>query len=173
MEKDTYNISEAQGDTEVTAEIIEFSYPDRSFQIPWAKHNYDCEALIARDDDLVIFSKNHKDLNTDIYSIPKIPGTYTAHWLGDFDSNGLITGADRYGNDLVLLGYEKGDNGFFPYVWTFKNGVGQVEDLNGHRVDLPFHVQTEAITVVDSISILVTNEEEEGGKGWIRRLKVD
>ncbi|MDB4506027.1 hypothetical protein N9229_02535, partial [Saprospiraceae bacterium] len=90
-----YKISKNELETldSVAAEIIEFEYPDQSNFSQTEIHNFDCEAIISFKNQLFLFSKNHLDLKTKWYSIPKNAGSYTADLLQEFESDGLITGA--------------------------------------------------------------------------------
>jgi hypothetical protein len=79
---------------------------------------FDCEAFIVKGDSLVLFTKNWLDLNTSVYRIPKFQGTYVAKKIGEFNSNGLVTGADCIPGHIVLCGY----NGYIPFITFIHHG---------------------------------------------------
>ncbi len=114
-----------EGDAEVVADTIRFSYPNQPSDLKYLAHNYDCEAMIATADALYLFSKNWKDEKTWLYKLPKIPGSYEAIPSGSFDSRGLITGADYCAqtNSLALVGYTK--NTWKPFAWILQGFDGE------------------------------------------------
>jgi hypothetical protein len=92
----------------VSADIISFSYADQTNFTPTAlTTNFDAEALISCNDSLYIFTKNWSNYWTNIYPIPKIPGTYQIEKIDSIDSEGLVTGATHNFsvNTIVLSGY--------------------------------------------------------------------
>jgi hypothetical protein len=99
---------------------INFSYPDQNnFLYKFNETPYDCEALICVADSLILFTKNWKTHHSDVYSIPIYPGNYVAHKILEFDSKGLITGADYdpYTDNIAICGHK---NHHVPFVMVFK-----------------------------------------------------
>ncbi len=155
-----YPASDAAGKEQVEAEVISFRYPEqRSFiRLPLATR-WDCEAFIAVDDTLYLFTKDWKWEQTSLYLLPGEPGDYDAQLADSFFLRGLVTGAalSPDGKTLVLSGYES----FYPYLWVFY-------DFPGHRffrgkvlrVRYPefFRAQTEGVTFLDGDTILVSSE---------------
>lgn len=93
--------------TNVTADIISFSYEDQvDFTSSPNATNFDAEALTIYQDQIVIFTKNWLDYKTNAYIFPKTIGTYTAQKVSAFDTQGLITGAHSNGEDFLLTGYD-------------------------------------------------------------------
>ncbi|PCE64130.1 T9SS type A sorting domain-containing protein [Sediminicola luteus] len=89
----------------VTAESIRFTYPDQP-ENETGQSDWDAEALVVKGDSLVVFTKRWKSMDTRAYTIPKIPGEFTARQVATFPVNGLVTSADySTENGLVLLGY--------------------------------------------------------------------
>lgn len=88
----------------VVAEIINFTYKDQVIATPT---NFDAEALIAYNDSLYIFTKNWGDYQSNIYSVPKSPGTYEITKVDNINAQGLITGATYNSNckTIMLTGY--------------------------------------------------------------------
>jgi len=114
-----------EGDAEVVADTIRFTYPNQPTDLKYLAHNYDCEAMVATADALYLFSKNWADGNTWLYKLPKIPGNYEAIPSGSFDSRGLITGADFCAETrtLALVGYTK--NTWKPFAWIMHGFEGE------------------------------------------------
>ncbi|NND77763.1 MAG: hypothetical protein HKN39_06235, partial [Flavobacteriales bacterium] len=53
---------------EIEPQIIEFSYPEQTdFTDQTLAHDYDCEAMIVRGDDILLFTKQWVTAGTDIY----------------------------------------------------------------------------------------------------------
>ena len=137
------------GDAEVDAGKIMYAYIDYQGRIERKKdNNFDCEAMIATDDYLYLFSKNRGDNKSKLYQLPKTTGEYTAELLTTFDSKGLVTGADlnKEKNELILVGYTNND--WIPFLWVMFDFEG--DDFfsgNKRRIDMlnMTATQTEAI----------------------------
>lgn len=92
----------------VQADTINFSYADQTdFSNQTFSTNFDAEALVALGDSLYIFTKNWGNFRTNIYPLPKVPGTYSLVKQDSIDSQGLVTGAeyDPNSNSIWLVGY--------------------------------------------------------------------
>ena len=100
--KSDYDVS-----TTVNAERIDFSYEDQTDFAEIQNSDWDAEALVDFKDQLLIFTKQWQTNGTVAYSIPKIPGSYSAKNMGFYDVSGLVTGAayNKFSNVLMLLGY--------------------------------------------------------------------
>ena len=94
-----------KNNTQVSPEIISFSYEDQSNFNSSNSHNFDAEAFVVYEDSILIFTKNRGDLKTNVYKIPKIIGNYTAVKVSSANVAGLITGATYNGN-FLLCGYD-------------------------------------------------------------------
>ncbi|MBK9290176.1 MAG: hypothetical protein IPM52_00850 [Bacteroidetes bacterium] len=117
------NIPES-GDADVQADTIVFTYPNQPENLRYLAHNFDCEAMIATDEALYLFSKNWADGRTFLYSLPKQPGKWKAEFAGVFNSAGLITGADYQPETglLVLVGYT--NRTWKPFAWVLNDFAG-------------------------------------------------
>ncbi len=100
--------SDVQEKDTVTAEIINFYYPDQlDFDLGNKNHNFDCEAFFVKGDSLHLFTKNWDNRKTKHYTLPRFPGDYSAIFCDSFDVDGLITAADIAPDGVIsLLGYE-------------------------------------------------------------------
>jgi len=95
-------------DDTVTADIIHFSYEDQTdFTPAQFNTNFDAEALIASPDSLYIFTKNWVNSWTNVYALPKTPGTYQISRVDSINTQGLVTGAtyNKVSNTILLIGY--------------------------------------------------------------------
>lgn len=94
------------GDT-MPVGIINFTYPDQQlFPPPEAEKNFDCEAFIHHHDSLYLFSKNWGTSGySKVYSLPDIPGNYTAILIDSIYTGPWITSAaiNPRGNTIALL----------------------------------------------------------------------
>lgn len=103
--------------TTVTAEIISFSYEDQTdFTSSPNNTNFDAEAMAIYQDNIVIFTKNWIDFQTNVYVIPKTVGTHTAQKVSNYDCQGLITGASINGEHFLLTGYNSMAVPFLVFV---------------------------------------------------------
>jgi len=149
------------GDAEVDAEIIAFSYPEQLSFERSRSHNFDCEAMIAAGDSLYLFTKNRGDGQTVLYSLPKTPGIWQAKKLATFNSRGLITGADYnpVKKEIVLTGYT--NETYMPFVWLLYGFENQAFfSANKRRIDLLnlITTQIEAITYLDDHRVIISAE---------------
>ena len=162
--------TDLQTQNTVDAEAIEFDYADQTnFEVS-SKHNYDAEAIISLGDELIIFTKNRGNLQTHLYPLPKVAGTYTVTQQDAFDVDGLITAAAiNSSKDLVcLLGYNITDNIFDPFVWLLYDFTG-TNILSGKqkRVELDLQRQTEGICFKNDRELYFTTEEESGTPAFV------
>jgi hypothetical protein len=157
-------ISNLLNQTEVVAEIIEFSYPDQSdFSGSNANHNFDCEAMIFRDNQLHLFSKNRGDERSKHYTLSTNVGKQVADLQGNFDSKGLITGADvsTDGKNVVLLGYENKGISSRSFIWTFSSVSEFVFSGTGNQFFLGSPAglgQTEGISIDSQMELTISGE---------------
>jgi len=153
-------------------DVINFSYEDQTDFTPTGGNNtdFDCEALIATDTNLFLFTKEWVSEETTVYALPKTPGTYSATNQGSFNVNGLITGATYVdGKQLVAFsGYEFitifGFNVPSPFIYIlydFQNN----DFFGGNKRRLSFSgsfPQIEGITTRDGLNYYVSNERSSG-----------
>jgi hypothetical protein len=134
----------------LTADIINFSYSNQSdFTIGSNNTNFDAEAMICFGNELIIFSKNWLNNKCDVYSLSKIPGTYSIAKTDSINSQGLITGASYniMNNSILLCGYGPPIPFVIKLIYfnneLFSNGIIQKYVL---QVPSGSSVQIEAIT---------------------------
>ncbi|EAZ95147.1 hypothetical protein FBBAL38_09169 [Flavobacteria bacterium BAL38] len=108
-------------DNTALAEIISYSYANQSdFTSSPNNNNWDAEGLISYGDKLLIFTKNWVNNMVNVYSIPKISGSYSAQLESSYNTNGLITGAETSLNEdvIYLTGYSSSQA---PFMYTIHN----------------------------------------------------
>ncbi|HSF52924.1 MAG TPA: hypothetical protein VLA71_04200, partial [Algoriphagus sp.] len=151
--------------TEVSAEIIEFSYPDQSdFSGTNPNHNFDCEAMVFAENQLHLFSKNLGDGRSKHYTLSSNPGKHFANLQGSFDAKGLITGADisTDGKNIVLLGYENKGTSSRAFLWTFGAVSGSIFSGLGNQFFLGSPAilsQTEGIALDPNFELKIAGEQ--------------
>ncbi|MCK5136222.1 MAG: T9SS type A sorting domain-containing protein [Bacteroidales bacterium] len=142
-------------------DTIWFSYSDQvDFEPKEANEtDFDCEALIVSEDSIYLFTKQWVSVQTSLYVLPKIPGTFTAKKRATYNIQGLITGATYLESSdlLVLCGYTSLVYPFFYLLYDF----GGHDFFSGNKrrvtVSLPFH-QVEGIATNDGLKYYVSNE---------------
>ena len=147
----------------IESEIISFTY-DSEIYPETNKENdtdFDCEALITKDDSLYLFSKNWINKNCYLYSLPKIPGNYIATRLDTLDTQGLVCGADYNleTNTVCLIGYVYGIPA--PSFVCVLSGFGNNDFFGGSNLRYELNMsgyQTESIVFRDNSRIWITNE---------------
>ena len=144
---------------------INFNYNNQSKFKKKKKNKFDAEALVSIDNSLMIFSKNRKNLTTEVYAIPKTPGFYSVEPKHSFNVDALITGGD-YNSKLDLLalvGYSYSIKK--QYLFLFKKfSHNKTKDSIFKKYDIPVtNAQIEAIKIINEKSFWVTSENEGGG----------
>lgn len=164
-----------EGDAEVEAQIIRFKYPDQVNFQQSQTHNFDCEAMIAAGDFLYLFSKNRGDGRTNLYRLPKKPGTWTAELQGNFNTEGLVTGADynKEHNEVLLTGYMRVRKKYLPFLWLLFDFEGY-DFLGGNKrrielVDLQAS-QIEGVTYTTDRDVILSAEAGASVKAMVYRL---
>jgi hypothetical protein len=155
------DISAGRNATISRFDTIMFSYANQAnFAKRTQQHNFDCEAMIALNDSLFLFTKNWENQRTVLYALPAQGGNYQLQPLADFDAGGLITGAalSTDHHKLALIGYVD----YESFAWIF-SGVQGSDFFSGLRVRINFpelvFVQTEAICFVSPDSVVFSCEE--------------
>lgn len=116
----------------VKCDTINFFYPAQSNFNSNPLTIYDCEAMIALQDSLILFSKSISDAVCRVYSIPNIPGNHPARLIDTLQLNFWITGACIQNENLALIGY--GYNGqLTPQMWY---GTWTNNRINRNQVQL-------------------------------------
>lgn len=160
----------------VPTETITFTYEDQDTLYNGYNHNFDAEALISFKDQLYIFSKNWLNKKCKVYKLPKSPGDYMAKKIDEFDTKGLITGADirEDQNEIALIGYTHNvpTREFFSFIITLSDWKNDAFFSGSiHRIPLSIERQTEAICYRQSGEIWVSSENK--GKGDSSLFRVD
>lgn len=141
----------------VNVETILFSYPEQYLFPPYQSElYYDAEALIVKEGQLLIFTKNRTvpfDGISKVYALPTVPGEYQAELLYDLNllpttwREECITDAFLYKDELYLLTYAK----VYMYSWDGEKWIQQKEYLHDSWT------QKEGIAV-DRRHIYITDE---------------
>jgi len=123
-------------------------------------HPYDAEALTVYEDSLLLFSKNRKTQQSEIYSFPKTAGDYTLSPIAVLDVGSLITAAD-YNQELDLLaltGYNFKWEQFFYTVTDFKKNGWDSFTLSKHKIPVG-RAQIEAVKIMSAQDFMLTSEK--------------
>ncbi len=162
---------------EVVPEKIMFRYEGQTKFNDSNRHNFDCEAFVSVGDSLFLFTKNRGDLRTDVYGIPKTPGSYLARKLKSFDVEGLITGADfrsdHSKSELVLIGYNEKGHAYRPFLIHFSNFTGS--DFFGglsERINIDQTLQSESVIFHGDHKVYISNEENKNEKGYVYEVSI-
>lgn len=142
----------------VNCEQIEFNYAQQTDFTSLPNNNsYDCEAFISEGDSLYLFSKNWTTNNSQIYSVSKIPGSYSVNNLYTITTTGKITDAYYDGSELKLIGYTN-----LPFC-QFYNQLSTIHQISNttalnYTINIVGSPQMEAISLVNN-EIYFTSEE--------------
>ena len=154
--------------TEVSAICRFFRFEDQ-FNFNWAAnaHNFDCEAFIATEDSLYLFSKNWLNEETKLYKLPTIwSDTSVAILSPGFNVDGLITDAtfDPISGRVMLLGYKNnGGNLYTSFIWLLWDYQGSFFfSGNKRRIEIGSMFtlgQTEGIALYNGTNGYVSSEQ--------------
>ncbi len=146
---------------EQVIDTIWYSYEDQADFDPGGGQNtdFDCEAFVVAEENIYLFTKQWISLGTDVYAIPKIPGTYQAENLGSCNVKGLVTGAAYLEHEhlLVLSGYTSYLYPFFHLCYDFRDHDFFSGNSRRIAIALPFH-QVEGIATENGLDYYASNE---------------
>jgi len=145
----------------VKAEKIVFSYSDqKDFRSRPQRSNYDCEAMVAYNGKLYLFSKNWQNQKTRLYELPTTAGKHKAKYISTFNTQSMVTGAsiNKELNILLLTTYSALLD---VNVWAFTNFKGN-NLLGGNSKRLNFQNtifgQIEGVTFIDNYKAYLSSE---------------
>jgi len=141
----------------VSVEKISFKYADQTdFSDRNLNNEHDCEAIIAHNDTIYLFSKDWVKQITKVYALPNIAGSHVIEAIDSFNVNGLVTGADLSSNgQLALVGY----NNFEPFICLFQpNANGWFSVPKRYALPKFRFAQTEAICFAAKNQLLFSCE---------------
>lgn len=143
----------------VSAEVIQFSYENQTDFTTSPNSDWDAEALIAFDDQLVVFTKQWQTMGTVAYGFPKTPGVHSAQLLENYDVNGLITGATWQSDSqrLVLVGYSILLSPFLLQIEGVTSSNIFTEEISKLLLNSNF-LQVEGITSSENTYFLTSEE---------------
>lgn len=150
----------------VTADVINFSYNEQTdFSVQEFTTNFDAEALIHYNNNLYVFTKNWADGNTNVYTLPKTPGTYSITAIDVLNTQGLVTGATTSvdGSSIVLCGYDL-NGSFLINLNGFSSGLFSNGSLTKTSINPPnsYSFQTEGIAPINNNEYYVSAEAGNG-----------
>lgn len=140
---------------------IKFNYPEQvDFKFN-RKSRFDAEALITLGNSLIIFTKNRASKTTDIYKLPKTPGTFRAKKIGSLNTQSIVTGADfdPKTQTLALTSTIDFNNYYVLIVENFS--INKPENSNVDMFEIPIgKCQVESIKFIDSKTFWISSEDE-------------
>ena len=153
-------------------QLIHFTYPEQKDFNYKLKSRFDAEALISIGENLLIFTKNRATKTTQIYKLPKTPGTYEAKKIGELNTQSIITGADYHEATKTLAMTATIDFNIY-YLLTLKNfTLTPKPDYNINMYEIPIgECQVEAIKILSPNRFWLTSEDEKSD-GYARFFKV-
>lgn len=107
----------------VRVDTISFYYPEQTDFTPFILSNWDCEAMLAGTDSIILFSKSKADGICRVYMVPNEPGRHAARLAEQKELNFWVTGAARGINgSIALCGY--------VYLGSFSNFLAVLHPTN-------------------------------------------
>lgn len=170
------DIDRAEHQGAVTAKLITVQLNDTSKFNHKYSHNYDFEALSVKGDELWLFSKNRLDGNSELYRLPKQPGTYKVDSTVSFATKGLVTAADIHPTTQMaaLLAYQIHHRSFASYFWLVPVGSDGLDWSKAESYEISPGGQWEAIKwSLDGSELLLSREDNHQGGMAVARIKFD
>ena len=153
---------------------INFNYKNQSKFKKKKKNRFDAEALVSIKDSLMVFSKNRKDLTTEVYALTKNPGNYSVEPGNSFNVDALITGGD-YNSKLDLLalvGYSYSIKKQYLFLFKkFSHRTSKNLFFKKHVIPIT-NAQIEAIKIIDNNNFWLSSENEGGGYPKLVKLNL-
>ncbi len=136
---------------------IHFKYPDQSLFPDPQNQNFDSEALFWANGHLYLLTKHRSDRRTTLYRFESLDDrqTQTLSRLGDFEIDGMVTGADATadGSQLLVLCYE--------YIYLFEKPRSGDNYLAGHFKRILLELRQSEGICFNGPDFLLTNEQRE------------
>jgi hypothetical protein len=140
-------------------DTLAFDWPKTEVMGKKKRVNFDCEAVAAIGDSLYLFTKEWRHARqTRLFSIPKKPGRYTAHYRASMRTKVLVTGAayDKTTKTLALCGYNLT---LRPFVFIFGDFDPESPLKNCRKIAIRKQLrQTEGIATFDGRRFFIINE---------------
>ena len=137
-------------------------------------NEFDAEGLAVMGDQLILFSKNRKTLQSELYVFPKTKGEYTLSPSAVINTEALVTAADYNSKEdlMVLTGYDfRGVQYFYTLSNFKKNGF---ENIDLQRYTIPVKpAQIEAVKIINASEFWITSESEAKGKPRLFHVKLE
>ncbi len=152
-------------DLDVAGESIQFSYADQQSFKASDSTDFDCESLIAFQDNLYLFSKDAVDSKTRCYRLSKLPGKYSLSPVATFNVGGRITAAacNHQTNEVALLGYLDKSGDGHSFVWFFNDFDGDNffgGSATRYRINAARYIQTEGIEYASEKTLFMSCETD-------------
>ncbi|MGE5382424.1 MAG: T9SS C-terminal target domain-containing protein [Omnitrophica WOR_2 bacterium] len=164
-----------EGDTSLPCDVIRIAYGDQfDFRIKNRANDFDCEAILSFGDSLYLFSKSWLSLDSRLYAVPKISGSYLIYPIDVFNANGLITGSTTNPGDktIVLCGYKN----YEPFIWILSDfWRNDFFGANKRRIEFPelLGTQTEGISYIKEKIFAISAERTLINKARIFKVDLD
>ena len=152
----------------VSGTALFFEYGDQvEFTGPSNGHNFDCEAFLAYQDSLYLFSKNWDDEKVKTYTLPfDWSDVYTASPVESYNVDGLVTDVsiDPETERITLLGYKDYGTGIYSsFIWLIWDFTEQgFFTGNKRRIEIGSMLsvgQTEGISLATANRGYVSSEQ--------------
>lgn len=134
-------------------------------------HDYDAEAMVARSEHLVLFSKSWLTRQLKIYYVDKSDNNQVLTPVAEVSGiPGVVTGADfdSYFNRYIIVGYTSNALGVFnPFIATLSEDFKLIDSYQ-----LDGYGQVEGLCVVGKNDILLTQESSPFSTAKLIKLKL-
>lgn len=148
------------------AETITYNYEDQVSFGSDPNGEFNSEAFILTGDEIHIFSKDHSQQSSKIYSIPALPGDYSAKLIYTTANNRWLTGA-FYDHEVDIIFFTS-LNG----VRSFSNYSNAWLEEENCFIELPIFesIQIESLTQLSSGELFIAEDVEDNSASKLYSL---
>jgi len=151
---------------------LNIKYTNQIFFDKDTLNQFDSEALVSYKNKLIIFSKNRKNLTSELYLVDKENEFQSLSKVNSFNSSSLITGGDYSGDldTLILIGY----NFLREHKLFIFNNFDLNSMLNPLIIPLGFleGKQVESLKFKSKNEIIIASEGEKSNKPEIWKINL-
>ena len=120
----------------------------------------------------MIFTKDRAKKITEIYKVPKKPGSYKAKKIGSLNTNSIVTGGD-YEKDLNLLVLTSTIEFDDYLLLKIDNFDLKSENNQINMYEIPIgKTQVEAVKIIDSHNFWLSSENEKNGYPYLYKFSL-
>ena len=135
--------------------VIEYKYEKQTMYLKNKLTQFDCEAILVKDTTVLLFTKDWKNRQGALYTLPLKCGKYDAKYIQELNAKGLITDAAWSMDTIYLSGYYN----YTPVIWKYLYlPSNKLRLISRNEFPKMYKWQVEGISICNS-TIYLTSEK--------------